>query len=38
MADGDPLRASEIFENISAEWWNYWIVWRSEKNKAESKK
>jgi len=36
-ADGDPLRAMEIEENVSAEWWYRWLTWYSEKANAQPK-
>lgn len=36
MAHGDPLRAKEIFETLDAEWFNYWLVWMSEKRKTKT--
>jgi len=29
MANGDPLRAKEIYEQIDARWWHYWMTWSS---------
>jgi hypothetical protein len=31
MANGDPLRAQEIYEDLSGEWYHYWILWRNAK-------
>ena len=31
MANGDPLRAREIYEELSEEWHHYWIAWRNAK-------
>jgi len=29
MANGDPLRAREIYEELDEEWYHYWIAWRN---------
>jgi hypothetical protein len=31
MSNGDPLRAREIYEGLSEEWYYYWIGWRNAK-------
>lgn len=38
MADGDPLRAKELFEELDAEWFNRWVVWKKETNEASKSK
>lgn len=34
-ADGDPLRAQEIDENISEEWWMRWQEYNTATNRAQ---
>lgn len=38
MAQGDPLRAQEIEEGLTEEWWFRWLAWNSEMNRAEERK
>jgi len=37
MANGDPLRAAEIFERIDETWYMRWMAWREEKNRVVEK-
>lgn len=29
-ADGDPLRAQEIYNQLDREWWEYWMTYSKE--------
>ena len=37
MSNGDPLRAQEIEEKLSGDWFDRWVIWRNEKAEAETK-
>lgn len=36
MANGDPLRAKEIYQQIDEEWFMRWSVWKTEKAKTKT--
>ena len=33
-AGGDPLKAQEWEQNLSAEWWHYWVSYNNERAEA----
>jgi hypothetical protein len=35
MASGNPLLAKEIYNQIDAEWFERWAVWKAERRKAK---
>jgi hypothetical protein len=37
-AEGDPLRAQELENEVSQYWWERWLVYREEQAKAQKKK
>lgn len=32
MANGDPLRAQQIYDDLDEEWYQNWIAWQSAKS------
>lgn len=37
-ANGDPLRAQEMDEELLPEWWRYWLIYSSKMADAQEKK
>lgn len=37
MAEGDPLKAREIFESLPETWYAYWLAWKTEVNRAQKR-
>lgn len=37
-ANGDPLRAQQIEDELRRDWWYYWLTYAKEKSEAASEK